>query len=367
MERIQLLRCENPLPAERKPRVTGGRAFTGAHCISGIHIPLEILRLVFEHAMGGDLAAWPPNGPLRYNMLRTLTQVCSYWRTSAIRFASLWTTVDFGNPRVSQMFINRSRRALLDVYIPGSTFWKSNVGFSMERVKPLIPRIRRLHATCSYLRELRPLLLEKQPANSLTHLFVSCTDEVQGRNLPMLFGGKVSALVSVTLSGFRSCGDNRFSTLKHLSLQCVDDIRTRELLDILEANPTLETLELVNSKAIVDQTDRQISLPNLQRMECSAGIPLDLFDLLSFPPSCNTKLLEDTKLKDTSALDLQLFDGFTNMRIARDVPHGGIVCPSCPACDERRVEICAGVRQSSCYNLGALRPQMIRWFPRKAV
>ena len=113
----------------------------------------------------------------------------------------------------------------------------------------------------------------------------------QNRPLPLFFNGDTPKLSSVRLSGISNWMPNHFTGLKRLSIEDVhQELPIDNLLDILEANPTLEYLNLWKAEPTTEHTSRHITLPHLRQLKFSSGSPRRLMGSLSLPSTCQLEL-----------------------------------------------------------------------------
>ena len=178
--------------------------------------------------------------------------------------------------------IERSRSALLDIYVPShlplNTVW--------DKVRDHMPRVRKFAAKVYHLDSLGSPIV----APSLQTLEIHKIG-TQNHPLPLFFNGDTPNLSSVRLSGLSNWTPNRFTGLKRLSIKNVHQaLPIDNLLDLLEANPTLEYLELWNAEPIAEPTSRQVSLPHLRQFKFSSGSPRQLLESISLPSPCRMEL-----------------------------------------------------------------------------
>ena len=195
--------------------------------------------------------------------------------------------------------IERSRSALLDVYVPShqplNSIW--------DKIRDHLPRVRKLAAKVYHLDTLDVPFGSLIFAPNLKTLDI-CKIGTQSRPLPPLLSGATPNLSTVRLSGISNWTPNSFTGLKQLSIGNVHQILPIDhLLDLLEANPTLEYLELWKAEPTAEPTSRHIALPHLRQFKFSSGSPRPLLEALSLPSTCLTELTSMT----LDSLDRSIF------------------------------------------------------------
>jgi hypothetical protein len=268
-------------------------------------LPPEILCLIFEYATTEghdtneddetDHDEWPPEG--HYSTLRIITHVCSYWRASGIGCASLWTTIDTRSIEASRVFVERSRAALLDVYIPADSPSLNQCDGFLEKLVLQINRFRRLSIQFSSIESFSKKVTFTPPASKLAYLQVAC-ENWRPLPLPPIFSNETVSLDSIHFNGIYTWKPTCFIGLKHLSLEAFEDeLLIEELLDLLEANPMLETLQLSEADLFFHSFQRRISLPHLRQLNLTDCVTRNILCHVSLSPRCNMTL-KDVVLTD---------------------------------------------------------------------
>lgn len=182
--------------------------------------------------------------------------------------------------------IERSRSALLDIYVPSDR----PLDDVWDKIRDHMPRVRKFAVKGYHSDPLNASLGSPIFAPNLQTLDIQKIG-TQNRPLPLFFNGGMPKLSSVRLSGISDWAPNHFIGLKRLSIENVPQtIPIDNLLDILEANPTLEYLELWKAEPIAEPTSRHITLPHLRQFKFGSGSPRLLLESLSLPSTCQLEL-----------------------------------------------------------------------------
>ena len=183
--------------------------------------------------------------------------------------------------------IERSRGALLDVYVPSHR----PMNGVWEKIRDHMPRVRKLAAKVYHLDAVSASLRYSILAPSLQTLEVHKIGN-QDRPLPLFFNGITPKLSSVRLSGLPNWMPNKFTGLRRVCIENVEqDLPINNLLDLLESNPTLEFLELWKAEPTAEHTSRHITLPQLRRFRFGSGSPRRLLESISLPSTCRVELI----------------------------------------------------------------------------
>ena len=248
-------------------------------------LPPETLAIIFQYVLDG---CFGPNDSPREDFYKwtIVTRVCRYWRESALTFSSLWSKVSMDNIPAAIIGIERSRSALLDIYVPGHL----SLDGVWDKIRDHMPRVRKLVTKVYYLDALKSPLGPPIFAPNLQTFEIQKIG-TQNRPLPLLFNGNLPNLSSLRLSGISDWTPNRFTGLKRLSIENVHQIQPiDDLLDILEANPSLEYLNLWKAEPAAEVTPRHITLPHLRQFKFSSGSPRQFLESISLPPTCRMVL-----------------------------------------------------------------------------
>ena len=262
-------------------------------------LPSETLAIIFHYVLTDCFG--PNNAPGEdFYRWTAVTRVCRYWRESALLFAALWSTVPMGNLPAALISIERSRSALLDIYVPShrplNGIW--------DKIRDHMPRVRKLAVKVYHLDALNTSLGSPIFAPNLQTIELHKIG-TQDRPLPLFFNGNTPKLSSVRLSGISNWTPNNFTGLKRLSIENVpQELPLDNFLDLLEANPTLEYLELWKAEPTAEPTSRHITLPHLRQLKVGSGSHRRLLASLSLPSTC---LLELTSMV-LDSLDRSIFE-----------------------------------------------------------
>ena len=191
-----------------------------------------------------------------------------------------------GNLPGALISIERSRSALLDIYVPSH----QPLNATWDKIRDHMPRVRKLAAKVYHPDTLDTSLGSSIFAPNLQTLDIQKIG-AQNRPLPLFFKGDVPQLSSVRLSGISDWAPNQFTGLKRLFIGNIPHpLPINNLLDILEANPTLEYLELWKAEPTTEPTSRHITLSHLRQLKIGSGSPLPLLGSLSLPSTCQLEL-----------------------------------------------------------------------------
>ena len=182
--------------------------------------------------------------------------------------------------------IERSRSALLDIYVPSH----QPLNGVWDKIRDQMPRVRKLTAIVYHLDALNTSLGSHISVPNLQTLEIHKIG-TNNRPLPLFFGGDIPKLSSIRLKGIPDWSPNQFMGLKRLSIEKVHQgIPIDILLDILEVNSTLEYLELWKAEPTAEHTTRHITLPHLRQFKFSSGSPRRLLESISLPSTCRMEL-----------------------------------------------------------------------------
>ncbi|KAH9943726.1 hypothetical protein B0H21DRAFT_823599 [Amylocystis lapponica] len=241
-------------------------------------IPTETLAHIFGCTLddddGDEFVRYPEDHYYevceRAQDITDLMLVCKTWQNTILTFPSLWSRVTVGpktTPRTMPPPFTRSKAALIKVYM---------LGESSEMLAFLDKHSRRLKAFHLEVPKGNDLtLVEKlrSPAPfleslSLSFSYIGEANPKDGK-LPLVFGGHMPRLTRLTLSPYRFTPSNGIRNLTHLRISDTVDLEQyylSDLLDMLEANPNLEELDMhAASPALEDQrgVSRDVELPRL--------------------------------------------------------------------------------------------------------
>ena len=186
-------------------------------------LPSETLVIIFQYVLDGFFG---PNDAPREDFYKwtAVTRVCRYWRESALSFSTLWSTAAMGNLLGALVSIERSRNALLDIYIPSDR----PVNGVWDKIQNHIPRVRKIAAKVYRMDTLSTLLGFSISAPNLQTLDLH---KIGAQDRPLFFVGDMPSLTSVRLSGTSSWMPNHSFGNIHQALP-IDN-----LLDIRRSYP----------------------------------------------------------------------------------------------------------------------------------
>ena len=234
-------------------------------------LPAEILCSVFGHvalfpARGGIWNSAPP--------LLDITSVCSLWRSLALEYPALWTTIDLANMSLSYATLSCERAKPLPLTIR----FRAPGVFSQQLVYSNLSNIQSLQVECDYehslMEQLEQLLIT--PTSPALHLArFSWTHRGESRVSTLrkpLFGGMTPQLRHIELKCIRMPWAHGFYlNLDTLSIHdCpLDAVGDINICHVLEDCPHLRVLDLdlrgppLMSTPVSMST---VSLPYLQQL-----------------------------------------------------------------------------------------------------
>jgi hypothetical protein len=247
-------------------------------------LPPETLSAIFQYAAEYNDGHPPPQ--IHFMTLTAVTHVCSYWRMTAIGFASLWCTIQVQNMDIARTFLERSKSALLDVYVPAPSLIRLNQRNLWDALLHHIPRFRRFYLTRHSVRDVSGLVHSDRPAPALQHIDIDSMEPEQ-YNFPSLFSS-TPKLSSIHLQGIQPWKSRQYINLKHVSIARLrNPVTAEDFADFLQGNPMLETLELARVKIISKQNRRRVGLPHLRQLNVIGGTPAALLNTLVLGETCN--------------------------------------------------------------------------------
>ncbi|KAI0750295.1 hypothetical protein C8Q80DRAFT_1270015 [Daedaleopsis nitida] len=267
-------------------------------------LPAEILSHIFAYVCTrrrANAESMPDHAALI-----TITHVCRLWRTVALRYATLWSHISLHHMS-ALAFARRSQTALLTVIVSiRGKRWQRKMGL----LRRLLPRIRTLHVTVTWMDDLLKLAdtLSSQHITSLT-LQVSIK-RVNGRpvflpslgTIPPMFEGLSPSLRSLTiLTNIHWCfPSGHFPGLTSLRLihdGSLDSMSFSHLLSLLSNTPSLEDLEVRSSFPFSQSQEspstvsEPVCLSRLRRLAIATGVLFALYSKLSMPDDAMVTLV----------------------------------------------------------------------------
>lgn len=195
------------------PRILAQVRFAWSTLSLAHALPPETLATSFQYVLGCYFG--PNDAPMEdFCRWTAVARICRYWRESALSFATLWSTVSMDNPPSALISIERSRSALLDIYVPSRHRPLNDVVW--DKIRDHIPRVRKLAAKVYHLDTLgapldSPILFPN------LQIFDIHKIGTRDNHLPLLFNRYMPGLSSVRLSGISDWTPGGFAGLKRLS------------------------------------------------------------------------------------------------------------------------------------------------------
>ncbi|KAF5353505.1 hypothetical protein D9756_007970 [Leucocoprinus leucothites] len=274
-----------------------------------IHIntlPPELLAHIFGYLLQPAPEPFPFPIPGSFHHWEAVTQVCRYWRTTALSTPSLWRTI-----HINRISDEAALQCLsLSGDLPLEVFYAADVSDGAEAqdsgnledkaLQGIIDnthRVRELHLFspegCS------PWKYFTKPAPQLVTLTIISSDEDDAGApyvLPPIFNAEMASLQKVVLANISLWPHDTFRNLKHLALyDQLDEARLplHTFLNTLSQSPQLETLILVGAGLeddfIFDSNNlgQPVPLPCMQYMELGDWsfemVPLTFLKHVSLP------------------------------------------------------------------------------------
>jgi len=231
-------------------------------------IPPEVFSLIPDYWRSCDMD----------EMLITLTHVCHGWRELFISRSSLWASLDCMRVEKTRVYIERSKSSPLEIILETSV----DGGYSINALLLAAPHIERLGslAICgpsNILADLSKHFIRPTPL--LRKLKIDLDfDRTRAPDFPgALFGGDISSLRSLSLSGFttnlhwRNLVNITSFRLCHFP-GTVDPPFTTRLLDFFESAPLLRDITLRHSIPTSSDAppERLVSLPHLKELSTTS-------------------------------------------------------------------------------------------------
>ena len=221
-------------------------------------LPNELLLKVFREALIFPFPYWDskdwdhPWHKIPYIRIVTITHVCRRWRVVALHTPEFWTTVDVNRPMdCFDAFLERSKPHLLTVNAFSSRLRDPNP-MDLERLFLKVPRYRSLNIggpgtpfDDQMFNDMYPWDRCAQVIESIDHSGYNSRETYN--HLPLLFQFELSALKSLTWSGWRLDNLMELSCPRLTKLVFRNDMVTlpwTRWLDFLRTTPLLRILEL---------------------------------------------------------------------------------------------------------------------------
>jgi len=270
-----------------------------------IALPAELLEVIFfslinpiyDSCYDEDIAV---KRAIEASSIRSVSQVCRFWRETALGCSSLWVyglDMNTAGANWVNTAIQRTKSASLVVQAiirnPEGSILNDEKWFN---VLIHFYRFRVLHLFFIHpsfnISDLRPILSQPTP---VLESFLFCRapapragDHPNSNTVSVdIFGGNAPSLKSLYLFGGLTPTRIPFR-LSNLAIISPARLRHSKLLDILEHQPTLEMLQLSFSVALSSRPSRTMHLPSLQTLWLSdqPRVCAVILDHLTTPPSC---------------------------------------------------------------------------------
>ena len=272
-------------------------------CVIG-KIPAEILCKIFSQVLNVQLSPSVPSHVVpfqRNSELLQITAVCSYWRSTALGYAVLWTIIAFSTSgrssiRTASLFLSRSKSAMLSVHIWDSGRTKDS--WAMRASRKL------LHYIASQNHRLSSCELSSTspefwkywtiPAPNLRRLVV----RGEGFEAGSIFGGEIPLLGTFAASCGVPWALGNYASLREADIRNKRGIVTlSSLLDSLKGCKKLEKLSLFgftqpDSMRLPQATP--VSLPNLRQIDIFSSDSALILEYLEAPSLTGLVTITDT-------------------------------------------------------------------------
>lgn len=252
-------------------------------------LPAELFVEIFAY-----LVDVHPAGANNDALIRA-THVCIHWRTVALDAAKLWTAFPIHDDSAAEEFLRRSRSLPITLDLKSTATQSTHTIACL--IAPQIHRVRALRLTFHNGLRLRHLLNRfRAPAPILEELHIEKTRS--SRRLienPLafhsLFAGDVPSLRTLTLINVDlSVQLPSPSSLAHLSIRSNNELASKELLDLLDCCPLLETFIFAGAPGFDPdgvRVHRVVTLSKLKHLDLNFASPrrtAALLSHLSIPP-----------------------------------------------------------------------------------
>ncbi|TRM67325.1 hypothetical protein BD626DRAFT_625810 [Schizophyllum amplum] len=246
--------------------------------VSANTLPAEILERIFE-LLQPRLGDFVPSSPGRASLHWTaVTRVSSRWRTIALAYRALWSTIDLchNHPAAAgQAFLARSDGAPLAVFFSSKDLRRSvHDRKVLEEISAHhIPHLEQLHVVCDRVRDIyRVCGLFQCAAPRLQSLSICfrhryLNDQFH-RGAPVFFGGEHPALRKLAVYHCPIWQFNAPSTLTHLAVGYTRRHVGDTHIALIEASPNLEQLA-VETYGPFQGSDTTIPLNRLRALQWS--------------------------------------------------------------------------------------------------
>ena len=276
-------------------------------------LPTETLCDIFA-----QVAVRPPvqiRDPSDLKDIISVTHVCKLWRNIAVNTPSLWTQIDNLNPRVTEVFVERSKDALLELDISLTGPFQPTI----NRFIPLISRavVLDIRVRCGDTVGLRTVEMILRNAPAAPHMKSICLVGADWDHIPlpaMAFRGHSPALRNVQIRGFTVPFNSQiYRGLRRLEVALTTgapQMSMSELLEILSQCPDLESVDLSNAGPTKEEHENSlladtISLPNLTSVSITNATSLacfQLFDHIDVPNLSDLCLVCSDSVSDLVSL-----------------------------------------------------------------
>lgn len=251
--------------------------------------PYEILTQIFRYLVENE-ELHPSN---HYDTVLALSRVCRSWRRVTLGFPWIWSHVAFGSARhghFAKIFMERSNPLQLNVQIYQLS--KAGVRHLRQVDRNLSQRVSRL--TIDLLPgggRYHPFSALSYPAPNLQSLaYIGKSSQETYLDLPGLFVGPAPQLRQLSLVQYNIWPTQIMRNLTSLRLQILQQktsrsISDRAMVEVLQENPRLEELVLINAGPDYLRgrgvTLPQVFLPQLRILGICDGHPATIYCILS--------------------------------------------------------------------------------------
>lgn len=267
-------------------------------------LPVEILLQIFEECVADDELD-PETEGYGGNWIRSITQVCRYWRELALDYPPLWTNISFNHSSTATAMLQHARNAPISIRVNLTPERKSS-----QSLLSLLQSVRSALAHSDHTKEISIVSQESETFADVLKSFLGPYPLLESLTLRAIATSRSSpmtespwielprAMFSIGLLPLRTLVLERCllpfdeavlhmhcAQLTHLELHCVGPFNGRSILTILSVTTQLETLVLNFLLPRVRHPDsitqQMIQLPRLTRLRFSDRY-LTIYSILRF-------------------------------------------------------------------------------------
>lgn len=197
-----------------------------------------------------------------------LTHVCRGWREIFVSRASLWTFLDCTDPDKTRVYLERSKKSPLEIWLKEGEYTR-NLGDTFLLTVPHTNRFKAVTLSGSPNNILKVTKHFCSPAPLLEKLVIHIRDTQAAPIEITLFGGNLQSLRELRLHEVRTdLPWKNLSNLTTFDLRWVSNTTVTQLLDFFERAPLLSKIKLVDtlldSSSVPDE--RVVSLLHLKSL-----------------------------------------------------------------------------------------------------